>query len=634
MPERLARLRTWFFDGVPLEALEPELESVARLRVPVGEAILSQGDRPGRMYVLLSGHAVVVLDRGGQEHAINRVGPGTMVGDISFLTGQPATATVRATTPLEALALDQDDFQRLAGAFPQIYANVARILSERLARVTHRTLDVACRVSILSDTGAPPLLGYAVACSVAWHTRAPTLLLALTDGAAPEPLARLAEARPGPASLDRGALQAVAALGRSRGRRYGGETLDPANPPGAHLLLMDRSPGLAVEELLTRLDELTEVYRHVLLQVPGEPPSELQGRTLRLAAAGAAPSAAREVCTVSAWVEESGPPRPDAAGVLRIPPPNAADEQALRRGLLPVATAFGKALGWAARDLSGLKVGLALGAGTEKGYAHVGVLRALERAGLPVDYLAGTSVGAGVAAAYASGYRPDAITGLLDQMSAAMFRPALPIVSLLSNANLRFQLRRLVGSTLIENLPVPLAIVAADMLTRQEVVFRRGPLTPALLASMAVPGIYPALRIGGHTLIDGGVLDPVPSSVVSHMGADVVIGVKLARAPGAMVWDATAAEPAGRPPSILQVLTRSIELTQGKIHAETAAKREQPGAEDGSGALILIAPELEEIGAWGLRHFREGRRYVEPAEAAAEEALRTTIAAALPWIGA
>jgi NTE family protein len=329
--------------------------------------------------------------------------------------------------------------------------------------------------------------------------------------------------------------------------------------------------------------------------------------------------------TLRAWTGSHGLARPDGQGVVEVPALTPGDEAALRRGTLPPATAAGRALGWAARHLAGLKVGLALGAGAEKGYAHVGVLRTLERAGIPIDYIGGTSVGACIAAGYAAGFTPEEAPQHLEMVSRALFRPTLPMTSLLSSSRLRGALRQIFGERRIEDVPMPLGIVAADMRSRQEVVFRQGPIWRALLASSAIPGIYPPQRIGAHLLVDGAVLNPLPGGVVSEMGADVVLGVRLESPAGGTRVDAEPEEgfPAGsapRPPSIVEVIMRSIEMMHGKIAADAAVP-----------ATLLIEPSFPETDRPGMRRFAQACAYIERGEAAAEAAL-PRIAAALPWL--
>jgi NTE family protein len=326
--------------------------------------------------------------------------------------------------------------------------------------------------------------------------------------------------------------------------------------------------------------------------------------------------------TIRAWVPD-GSERPDRNGVLGVPALCPADEETLRSGLLPASTAAGRALGWAARDLAGLKVGFAFGGGSIKGFAHVGVLRVLERLGLRADYVAGTSIGASVAAVYAMGYGPDEIAEKMELVGSAAFRLHLSTSALLSNSGLRDGLRAIGGTMRIEDMRVPLAVTAADIFTRQEVVFRSGLAWPAVLASMSIPGIYPAVRLGHHTLVDGGVLNPVPSNVAAAMGADTVIAIKLGSSPeqAGVLAEADEFGP-GRVPSVVQVIARSVEIMQTKISTDTAAA-----------ATILITPEFPETptGWAGLRRFGEGRRFIELGEAAAEAAL-PRISANVPWI--
>lgn len=622
------------FDGVPAEELARALE---HRRFRAGATLLLQGDHPEQIYLLHAGVAdVVSVDTLGMERHLRRIGPGDTVGVLSFVTGRPAAATVRAVTDLEVLVMSRPDFQELAAAYPRVYRNLAAILSERLAGMQGRLVErEPCRVHMLLDAGAPPRLAYALACSLAWHTRRPTLLLVISDRPPPESLVRLATSTAGPEALFREPVLGWRPGSRSRGANGNGGSGDGrpslravyAREARAQLILAPPEGVFAPGALAVTLRDLCDLYDRVLVHVPtGSPPLPVEAQRIGLASArGTLPAdllAGDDSASyaVRAWGAEGTRPRPDREGVLWVPALTPADEQGLEEGRLAPTSGAGRALGWAARDLAGMKVGLALGAGSERGYAHVGVLSALDRAGLPVDYLVGTSIGAGVAAGYAHGFSPNRIAQLLDEISASMFRPAVPLASLLSNFALRTHLRRIVGHARIEEMPRPLAIVAADIESRREVVFQSGELLPALIASMAIPGIYPAQRMGGYTLVDGGVLNPVPCNVAAEMGADVVIGVRLQVPPNPRALGVHAEEPAGRPPSALQVLGRSIEMTQSTIATQAAAR-----------ATILIEPVLADLGGWGVRDFRRGRIYMEHGEAAAEAAL-AQIAAALPWL--
>jgi hypothetical protein len=139
---------------------------------------------------------------------------------------------------------------------------------------------------------------------------------------------------------------------------------------------------------------------------------------------------------------------------------------------------------WLARDIAGLKVGLALGAGSARGFAHLGALRALACAGVPIDALTGTSIGAVVAAGWACGHSVEHVAALMSATGPRVLRATIPHSSLFGNRALRTALRRMTGEQRIEDLPLPFAAVAADLATQEPVILGRGPL---VLASAAVP---------------------------------------------------------------------------------------------------------------------------------------------------
>jgi NTE family protein len=247
------------------------------------------------------------------------------------------------------------------------------------------------------------------------------------------------------------------------------------------------------------------------------------------------------------------------------------------------------------------------------------VIAGLRRHRIPFDYVAGTSIGAAIAALTVGDYTPDEIADILDELSSSLFRLTIPVRSFLSNRGVRRYIAGLAGDRRIEDLPVPLALIAADIVAQQELVLRRGLIWPAVVASISIPGIYPAQRIGPHLVVDGGVLNPVPGNVVDEMGAGVVIAVKLSAGSVPPERDLEVIAPSGAPPNAITVLLRSIELMQSRI-----------AAEPGEATTITITPKLDVDGA-KLRNFKEGRRWAAQGEQAVEAAL-ARIEATLPWV--
>jgi NTE family protein len=165
--------------------------------------------------------------------------------------------------------------------------------------------------------------------------------------------------------------------------------------------------------------------------------------------------------------------------------------------------------------------------------AHVGVILTLEREGIPIDCIAGTSVGSLVGAAYAGGLRGEELLEMAMQVGWRHFvRPVWPRHGFLSFEKLESFLTSRIGDVTFADLGVPYAAVTADLFTGEEVVLREGRVATAVRASCSVPGIAVPAELDGRVLIDGGVVNNLPISVVQDLGADVVIAVGLASAAG------------------------------------------------------------------------------------------------------
>jgi NTE family protein len=181
-----------------------------------------------------------------------------------------------------------------------------------------------------------------------------------------------------------------------------------------------------------------------------------------------------------------------------------------------------------------LKIGLALGGGAARGFAHVGVIAVLEEAGLRPQMVVGTSAGSLVAAIYATGK-----TGAqLQQTALGMEEVAitdwmLPIIGkgVFRGDALGRYVNQLVGGRLIENMAIPLGIVATDLGSGQAVLFRSGDTGTAVRASSAVPAVFVPVRISGREYVDGGLVSPVPVRFARQMGADIVIAVDISNPP-------------------------------------------------------------------------------------------------------
>jgi NTE family protein len=289
------------------------------------------------------------------------------------------------------------------------------------------------------------------------------------------------------------------------------------------------------------------------------------------------------------------------------------------------------------------KIGLALGGGSARGWAHIGVIRTLAEAGIVPDRVCGTSIGALVGAAY--------VDGDLDRLE--QWTKSLTLQTVVGFLDFSFGSGLIKGEKLIEffrshfidvpisELPLPFAAVATDLQSGREVWLQEGMVSDAVRASIALPGLFTPAGHEGRWLVDGGLVNPVPVSLCRAMGADLVIAVDLnsdivgkhlrkaraskAAAPGnlegagesmlARIQSGMATlgiagpKAADNRPSMLEVLASSINIMQQRITRSRLA---------GDPADVLIAPRLAEF---GLMEFHRAAIAIETGSRAAKQAL-------------
>jgi NTE family protein len=196
---------------------------------------------------------------------------------------------------------------------------------------------------------------------------------------------------------------------------------------------------------------------------------------------------------------------------------------------------------------------LALGGGFSRGFAHLGVLQVLEQNHIPISYIAGTSVGSILGAAYASGAP---LSRIIATCRTIRFRDIakwrVSKLGLASNHRLGDLIEQVFESRRFEDLKIPVAVVATDLANGEPVVFTRGNLSEAIRASCAFPGLFEPVQIGTRCLADGGLVAPVPTRAARDLGAAHVIGVAVGTDDGRR----------GTPSNIFQVVCRAVNAAQ------------------------------------------------------------------------
>jgi len=184
------------------------------------------------------------------------------------------------------------------------------------------------------------------------------------------------------------------------------------------------------------------------------------------------------------------------------------------------------------RPLRPPRVGLALGGGAARGFAHIGVIQALEEAGVVPDLVVGTSAGSLVAALYAAGRTGNELAALAASMDeSALTDWSFPGRGLIRGEALARYVREQTAGRAIEQMKLPLGIVATDLDSGAPILFRRGDTGAAVRASSAVPAVFMPVRIGSREYVDGGLVSPVPVRFAREMGAEVVVAVDISQAP-------------------------------------------------------------------------------------------------------
>lgn len=175
------------------------------------------------------------------------------------------------------------------------------------------------------------------------------------------------------------------------------------------------------------------------------------------------------------------------------------------------------------------KLGLALGSGAARGLAHIGVLKVLEEAKIPIDIITGTSIGALIGAMYAAGVpvaQMEEVALTIDwRKMAKLLDPVLPTSGLTDSRKLVAFMAELLPAREFEDLLQPLAVTATDINTGEAIIIKQGDLLEALRASLAFPGIFSPVRFGKRFLVDGGLCNPIPTNVARNLGAEKIIGV-------------------------------------------------------------------------------------------------------------
>jgi len=476
------------FSGVNPADLNLLEEKTAAVWVPRGTVLMNAGDPPDTLYVVIFGRFYVIRNPG--EQPIAEIGPGEPIGEIGFFAGVRRTATVIAARDSKVIRLSRDAFAEVTRHAPGIAPAILTAVAKRLARVT-RALPAL-----------PPRRPRTIAIlPVGADIKLPRNLVAdLADAMAPR--------RAVAVSYDDLREVRMAADRETITRRL----LEVENDADVVLFALDRSPSLFTDAALGLAEHLLLVAS---ASDPAMAPTPFESEAAEMflqshrTLAVVREKASDEIRGTAAWL--------------------AGRDIALHSHLALDSFGDFERLG---RFLTGSALGLVLSGGAALGCAHLGVAKALQEAGIPIDYIGGTSVGAAMGAALAMALQPDEIVGLTEEMFVtrrAMRRLTIPVYSLLDHRIFDASLRKNYAGLDVEDLPCNFFAVSANLTTNDLHVHRRGPTWEAVRASAAIPGVLPPfITRSGDVLVDGGIIDNLPVAVMHDLksGPNIVVGLR------------------------------------------------------------------------------------------------------------
>ncbi|MGF1476467.1 MAG: patatin-like phospholipase family protein [Geminicoccaceae bacterium] len=539
-------------DEASLALIEENLETIA---LPSGTVLFEQGEESDSLYIIRSGRLHIYIEDGqGGERSIAQIGAGETVGELGVLTGEPRSASVRTVRDTELIKLGRPLFHKLLDDHPSSIVTLTRAIARRLhhhveGRMPHSTMHTVCLMPLSRNL---PLEWIKEAMLAGLNQMGPTTTLT-KDRAAGETSDWFAYQERSCARLVYHAQPKCNAWTRLCLRQSDLVLLiaraDDPEPPG---------------DLLTMIENLAvgRVLKLVVLQPKG-----------------------------TTYPVESAP------WLNRI-------SARLRFNLVPETPGAAARIG---RIVTGRAVGVVLSGGGARGFAHIGVIRALNEMGIEIDHVAGVSMGSIMAGGVAMGWSLDEFRQRL-QETFIDINPVgdytLPMHAFTRGKRLTRLIRENFGDRAIEDLWLPYFCTSTNLTEGGPTCFRQGPLWRAIRASVSIPGLVPPVVHDGQVFVDGGLVNNMPVDVMDEINLGPVIGVDSGGVRGnyrldERVFNAGPVDTfrSWRTPAITSVLVRSA-MVAGESHTSRLAKM----------ADVVLTPALHGI---GLLNWRAIDRMIE-----------------------
>lgn len=565
--------RVSIFSELEEGSIKEVASSLQPLSLPKGSVLYREGDAGDALYIIQSGRVKIVTRKdGGQERVLNYLGRGDTLGEMSLLTDRPRSVTAKVDNNASFLVLYKKDFDVFLKKNPTASLYLSRLISQRFA-VAFKPSEpkpelLACVCDLEMEDQIVLLVNLSLALTE--QTRRKVLLLDLSP-AGPKLVESLGmkPVLSSPGMVTAEDLNHPAILNR----------IAVIHPSGLEIITLsyDFFSGVLFRSLPSFLASLRNFYDLVLVNLPGRMKNGSKGLD-------EIPRAVLQECdtvyyifsdqtdslsALESFVQEKE--NPDAESAQNFESIEAPPSQKLKKVLLQTSiraslsdaadftvpwnsqipstlkrmghpyltgaetVATHRVLNRVARAMGKIQVGLAMGSGAAYGYTIIGMLKVFEREKIPIDFISGTSMGALLGSFYSSGKTVDEIEQIAYSITKTWLRRNFlsdlnlpwPHGGILIGQTISRFLKSVLGEVQFDELKTPFSCVATDIMTGDAIVFREGKVWQAVRASLSLPLIFCPYKMGNRFLVDGGLVNPVPTALIASMGADILISVNL-----------------------------------------------------------------------------------------------------------
>lgn len=553
------------FRDLSAEAIDLIASKLRLVQYPKDFTIFRIDDPADCMYVIKSGEVKVIAGVDEDDEVLAYLTRGNYFGEMALLTGEPRSATVMTSLDSELLMLTKQDFEYLLTRHPSIAVTLSHVLSQRLRNLSIKKAGRQNKIVCVLDS--------------IQHSSEKLLVVDLARKLSKETNGKVVVIETGETSIE--ITNLLNLNGKNTSSHWILENIDhiqeeevdqilPHDQEGVKFFLLPDNKTPPLESYIIQLlSLLKEFYNFVLIHFPLGPAIDLgviktmeQATTilylmslsdedpeknlknLAILHQGYEPLmkkveivVVRESSRQAIPVSLSSSIERHRIHYVRLAHDVSPYFFTQEASSMPAVESVSKEspqitqdVSRIARRLGNVSVGLVLGGGGARTFAHLGILKVLREEGIPIDIIAGTSMGAFIGALHIMGKSLEEILEIARMHWKKLNSPVswtLPRIAFIKGKRIRTIVHEIFGDILIEDLPLPFFCVAGDLVSGQEVVIGQGKLYEAILASGALPGFFEPVSFKNMYLVDGGVVNNVPGDVLKKQGVDMVIAVDV-----------------------------------------------------------------------------------------------------------